>query len=155
MKTLVLVRHGHARQESEDLTRPLSSLGRDSLVACAKALAGYLPDRVLCSPSTRTRETAKVLFEELGWQPATETPEGLYLAEVPELRLLVNNTPDATETLWLIGHNPGLSEFATTLLRRPIALDTSQFVAFSSDAESWSQFTDEACSLVAASWEHT
>jgi phosphohistidine phosphatase len=131
MKTLVLVRHGHAQQTADDATRPLSPEGRAAVRKRAPQLIATPPDRVLCSPAVRTRQTAEVLLQTLSRDVPVLLPDALYLAEVGRLLELIRNTPAEVETLWIVGHNPGLSDLGTLLLRESVALDTADVVALS------------------------
>jgi hypothetical protein len=65
MHTLVLLRHAKAERPDrypQDVDRPLSSRGRADAAAAGRWLAdaGLVPDRVLCSPSVRTRDLCRV-----------------------------------------------------------------------------------------------
>ena len=42
--------------------------------------------------------------------------KALYLAEAPTLLALVHDTPPETQRLMIIGHNPGLQNFALALI---------------------------------------
>ena len=62
MRELILLRHAHAEPAAagqDDAARPLSAIGREEAAAAGDWLRshGARPDRVLCSPSTRTRQT--------------------------------------------------------------------------------------------------
>ena len=62
MRELILLRHAHAepaRTGGADLDRPLSPEGLAEAESAGRWLRDnkLVPDRVLCSPSRRTRET--------------------------------------------------------------------------------------------------
>jgi phosphohistidine phosphatase len=124
MKTLHLLRHAKSSWDDPSLSdeeRPLSPRGRRAATAMAhhfqeKRMA---PDRVLCSPSLRTRQTLDYLIPVLG------SPENggdvvfepvIYEASPHELLELIRSTPPETSSLLLIGHNPGLASLAASLL---------------------------------------
>jgi len=77
--------------------------------------AGYLPDLVLCSTSTRTRQTLDAVLSELDVEPAIEFEEELYLAGPREMLDLVRGVPDIVEAVLLVGHNPGTGMLAGAL----------------------------------------
>ena len=120
---LILTRH--AKSDWDDPTlpdhdRPLNGRGRRSARALGDWLAsrGYDPEEVLCSSSRRTQETwervADAVFET---RPDLRLEPALYHAS-PDLMLKVLQTATAP-TVMMIGHNPGIAEFAGMLPARP------------------------------------
>ncbi|MBC8207169.1 MAG: histidine phosphatase family protein [Kiritimatiellales bacterium] len=118
MKTLVLVRHGKAGHAGADMDRPLTRRGHTESEQMAEHFHEYgLPiHAVLCSPALRARTTAKY-FADWAVLPVG-VDERLYDAGVPELLDVVQGAEDFQETILLVGHNPGLSEFLRELLDR-------------------------------------
>ena len=117
MRDLILLRHAHADAAGAgqpDLDRPLSATGREEARAAGDWLRehGLLPDRVLCSPSARTRQTLAALGD-IGGAPATLEP-AIYEASPGTLAALVDAQRDA-ERLLLVGHNPGLEQLVALL----------------------------------------
>ena len=71
MRELILLRHAHAEPATtgqSDLDRPLSPQGLAEAEAVARWLKeqGLVPDRVLCSPARRTRETLEAVMDAIG-----------------------------------------------------------------------------------------
>ncbi len=81
---------------------------------CAK---GLVFDLALVSPARRARDTLDIFLRELPQKPACELKASLYNAGVGTLRDLLAQTADWVKTLLIIGHNPGLGEFARFLVR--------------------------------------
>ena len=116
--TLILMRHAKSSWEDPDLTdhaRPLNDRGR----ASAKAMGGWLrarghvPDACVSSTSTRTGQT----FLGLGLECPVTYTRALYHAG-PDLMMEV--LQDQTEaTVLMLGHNPGIAEFAYRLVTTP------------------------------------
>jgi phosphohistidine phosphatase len=100
-----------------DSERPLAERGRKDAPAAGRWLAGtgILPDLTLCSPSVRTRETWKLVANELPQRPKTVYEERLYEATLGDLLALLNETPDEVADLLLVGHNPGMQGLADAL----------------------------------------
>ena len=118
MRELILLRHAHAEPPvpgQADFDRPLSAEG----LAEAEAVAAWLrdkalvPDRVLCSPSRRTRETLDAVIEAVG-NLDKRLDASIYEATPGTLAGLVDAHRDA-ERLLLVGHNPGLERLVALL----------------------------------------
>ena len=120
MKSIYLLRHAKSSWDDNSLSdhdRPLSQRGRAAAPRIGAYMrgGGYLPDLVLCSTSTRTRQTLKAVLSELEVEPAVEFLEELYLAAPSEMLDLVTSVPDTVEAVLLVGHNPGTGMLAAAL----------------------------------------
>ncbi len=144
--TLYLTRHAKSAWNTDapsDHARPLNNRGRRSAGALGQWLheQALRPDQVLSSSARRTRETYELM--ELA-APATFT-ERLYHA-----------TPDIIEdvlreasrpVVLLLGHNPGLMEFAHRMVKHPPAhsrfedYPTGATLLVQFDIDNWSQLT--------------
>jgi phosphohistidine phosphatase SixA len=118
MRELILLRHAHAdpvMTGQTDAERPLSAEGRKEAAAAAQWLKaqGLVPDRVLVSPSRRTRETADAVLAELGTFEQREEA-GIYEASPGELAALIDQNREVPRLL-LVGHNPGLEQLAALM----------------------------------------
>ena len=117
MRELIVLRHAHADGASagqDDLQRSLSSTGRQEAQDAGDWLRGQSlqPDRVLCSPSARTRETLAALGDIGGGEVREEA--SIYEASVGDLIALVDAHRDANR-LMIVGHNPGLEQLAALM----------------------------------------
>lgn len=120
MKTIYMLRHAKSSWDDSSLSdhdRPLDERGRAAAprVGAHMEEAGYLPDLVLCSTATRTRQTLDAVLSELEAEPAIEFHEELYLAGPGEMLDLVRSVPDIVEAVLLVGHNPGTGMVAAAL----------------------------------------
>lgn len=118
MRHLLLLRHAHAEPATagqDDLDRPLSPTGRAEAEAAARWLREHsaVPDRVLCSPARRTRETAEALLSALGYADLRWEPR-IFEASPGELIGLLQEHSEPAR-LWLVGHNPGLEQLLALL----------------------------------------
>ena len=118
MRELILLRHAHAESPlpgQADLDRPRSAAG----LAEADAVATWLrdkslvPDRALCSPARRTRETLDAVMEVVGCIDKHLEP-AIYEAMPGTLAALLDAHRDAGRVL-LVGHNPGLERLLALL----------------------------------------
>jgi phosphohistidine phosphatase len=121
MKTIYLLRHAKSSWDDSSLSdhdRPLNPRGRAAAPQIGSYMndAGYLPDLVLCSTATRTRQTLDAVLAELGGaEPAVEFHEDLYLGGVMGMLELVESVPDTVESVLMVGHNPGTGMLADLL----------------------------------------
>jgi phosphohistidine phosphatase len=120
MKDLILMRHAKSDWGSpllHDHTRPLNKRGQRSATALGDWLRAQdlIPDQILCSSSARTQETCARLRLPL----APDLHDALYLAEVPDMLGVLRGATGAR--VLMLGHNPGIAEFAASLVATPPA----------------------------------
>jgi phosphohistidine phosphatase len=118
MPQLLLMRHGKTAQADSlaDRERPLTPRGRRDCEMIAPAIArDYRPDRILCSPALRTRETLAALLPGIGEVSDITFLEELYDHPGDYTDVLAANGR-RSERLLVIGHNPAVQETAVTLI---------------------------------------
>lgn len=120
MKELLLLRHAKSSWDDPrlgDFDRPLAPRGRSDAPRIGGALEarGWHPLMALVSPATRTRETWQLLAAELKHPPNPTFRDGLYEASADLLLGEVQRAPEIVTTLLVLGHNPGLEDFAQRL----------------------------------------
>jgi phosphohistidine phosphatase len=145
MKRLILMRHAKSSWDHPGLSdhdRPLNARGKRS----AKALGDWLrqrnfvPDQILSSSSTRTRET----FARLGLTGDVQWLDRLYHADPDDiLRVLRHATG---QTVLLLGHNPGIAEFAQDIVEE--APNHSRFDDYPTGATLVAEFDIDDWSLL-------
>jgi phosphohistidine phosphatase len=149
---LYILRHGIAEDEApkgDDRARRLTSRGRARMRAAAAGMRalGIRFDALLTSPFVRAVETAAIVAEVYGGEPAPQELPALAGGTSPAetaraLRPFVRN-----EHVMIVGHEPGLSGLASLLLAGSptavsielkkgglIALDTGQLLRASGGA---------------------
>ena len=113
VRKLYLLRHGEAANDFEkaDRERTLTVNGKNKVRALGIKLnhAGFYPEKVYCSPAVRTKQTAEILLEQLGFLPKVDFQENIYEASTKTLFDLVASSSDEYEKILLIGHNPAIS----------------------------------------------
>ena len=118
MRELILLRHAHAESAGygqHDLDRALSRQGLAEAEAAGYWLKshGLLPDRVLCSPARRTRETLEQVLQITGFVEQRQEPR-IYEA-TPGTLMDVADEHRECGRLMLVGHNPGLEQLVALL----------------------------------------
>jgi phosphohistidine phosphatase len=131
MKRLILTRHAKSSWDDPltlDHDRPLNDRGKAAAADLGQWLdsRGYVPDEVLCSDALRTRKTWSGIAPALPGTPVLELKPALYHAG-PDVMLAVLRHA-VGETVMMIGHNPGIAEFAGRLVARaPVNPDFARY----------------------------
>lgn len=130
MKTLYLIRHAKSSWDEPDLgdfERPLNKRGKKDAPNMAKRLKEkrITPDFMISSPATRAFDTCKEFARILDYdKDKIKTDKRLYHADEDQIltviRELKDRERDEEEVILLFGHNPGLTEFANSLLNESI-----------------------------------
>lgn len=114
---LILLRHAHAEPQSTggtDEERALSLRGEAEADAAATWLAAHgTPERVICSPARRARDTAARVLASAGYVDTREDAR-IYEATPGELLDVIADHRDCAR-LMLVGHNPGFESLAALL----------------------------------------
>lgn len=118
MRELILLRHAHAEPAAaglDDIDRPLSREGQAEAEAAGRWLKDnhYLPDRIVCSPARRTRETLEQVLQVLGYVEQRQDAR-IYEATSGTLMQVADEHRELGRVL-LVGHNPGFEQLAALL----------------------------------------
>ena len=121
MKTLHLMRHAdasRAQSGASDRERELGPRGRREALQAGERLGKLLsPSPVHCSAALRTRQTLAELCT--GWPELAGKPhrieEDLYTFSVDDLLDWLVAQPAERDSLFLLGHNPALTELVNLL----------------------------------------
>ncbi len=118
---LYLVRHAIAKESDpekwlDDSSRPLTARGARRFRRAASGLRHVAPsvDVALSSPYVRAWDTALILEDEARWPSPVVCPE--LTVDDPQALLDVIKAFDQADSIALIGHEPYLSRFTSTLL---------------------------------------
>jgi phosphohistidine phosphatase len=127
-KRLTLIRHANAEQDSDvrDFERPLSRKGQNEALEMARRFQerGLVPDLILASAATRTRETAETFAKVLGVASRLlQADDALYLAEGDYILSAIRAVGPRVSHLMVIGHNPGISAAAISLAPEAVTSD--------------------------------
>ncbi|MBB6091513.1 phosphohistidine phosphatase [Povalibacter uvarum] len=121
MLRLTLVRHAKTEPAvagQEDWDRVLEPRGqRDAPEMARRVKDAYgKPDKVIASPAVRAITTANIMARVLGVTAARIVQdERLYLASPRTMLEVVHESGGAEKHLMIVGHNPGITEFADKL----------------------------------------
>jgi len=117
-RQLLVLRHAKSSWDDSklsDFDRPLGPRGLKTAPLIGRELArrDWLPNLALVSAALRTRETWRLVAAELPGRVPAEFIEALYEAAATDV-LAVARKANAT-CLLMVGHNPGLEDFARRL----------------------------------------
>ncbi len=123
MKRLILTRHAKSSWDDPamaDHDRPLNERGNAAATDLGQWLTsrGYLPQEVLCSDALRTWETWTRISEELPGKAVLKLKPNLYHAGPDVMLAVLRGADPAADVVMMVGHNPGIAEFATRLVSR-------------------------------------
>ena len=127
-KRLALLRHAKSSWADSGLAdhdRPLTQRGRRAATRVGQYIRdeGIMPELVLCSSACRTLQTLDRLHLDAGVEVSVE--DELYGASAGELLRRVRRIAETVTTALVIGHNPGIQDFAINL-----ADDTARLGSF-------------------------
>ena len=121
MKRLTLMRHAKSSWENDsldDFDRPLNARGLRTAPEMGRRLRalGDLPELILSSPAARAIQTARLVAAEIS-HPESRILEaaGLYHASPEKILEILQSLESVAHHIMVVGHNPGLTEFANML----------------------------------------
>jgi len=117
-REIILLRHAHAEPAApgqDDMARVLSLRGEAEADAAGDWLKRHeaAPERVLCSPAARARETCERVLAALGYTDLRADAR-IYEATPATLVRVLDEHAEARSIL-LVGHNPGLENLVALL----------------------------------------
>lgn len=144
MKTLYIIRHAKSDWGNpllSDFDRPLNKRGEKSAPFMGNILAKahIHPDLILSSPAVRARMTAIEIAKKVGYKDDSIVyNETLYEADYTAIERVLQSIPSIQETVFLIGHNPGLTKFAQYISGHSIQnIPTCGVVCMKLQKEDW------------------
>ncbi|KQW80595.1 hypothetical protein ASC89_11120 [Devosia sp. Root413D1] len=122
MLRLILVRHAKSAWDDpglSDFDRPLALRGIAAAAWIGETLTrhGWLPDRIVCSTSRRTRETLELAMTRLpanGPRPDVVWSDAVYDRRDHDYLGLIAEQGSGAKSLMLLGHNSATEQTALT-----------------------------------------
>lgn len=144
MKTLIVMRHGHAENWSTtDFDRKLTAEGLEAVNAAAVNLRaeGLYPDQVWCSSAVRTLQTARRAAAILDVSDENIIPlRAFYHIDDCELLREIQHCADGISTLMVVGHNPAVSALVSGIGGEMRCLRPAGMAVLRDIANSWQMF---------------
>lgn len=154
MKTLYLLRHGHAesKQKQPDVERNLDSQGHGEVERTAEKLKKVTPrpDLIMSSHANRALQTAEIAARAFDYNVKNIMIEQVIYRTAEETILdALRRQDNKYDTILLAGHNPDISELASDLTNNAFddTMPTAGVVCIQSDVNSWEEFAPHNCRL--------
>lgn len=143
MKTLFILRHAKSSWKNSDLAdfnRPLSSRGLEDATFMGTLIYQnkFQPDVILSSPAKRAKQTAVLVKETAQLEKTIQYEEKIYEASPLTLIEIISRLEYEQESVFLIGHNPGLENLIKFLTGEALILPTAGFAKIALQIDSWS-----------------
>jgi phosphohistidine phosphatase len=147
MKTLTIVRHAKSSWDHpglNDRERPLNKRGEhDAPLMGQRVLEhGIRPSLIISSPATRAWATARIIAAAISYPlEFLQREKALYHASVDTLLKVIVAQDTGFNSLMIVGHNPGLTDFANYLSPGLTNnLPTAGVVSVEFDRDDWDLF---------------
>jgi phosphohistidine phosphatase len=146
MKTLYLLRHGHAETKAvqPDSSRNLDKEGRDEVQGTADKMlkGGINPELIISSHAIRAFQTAEIVAKTLGYNIKNIAIEkGIYYTDTETLIEVIERQEDKYQSILIAGHNPTITELAREISKAfNEQLPTGALAAFELHTNSWDNF---------------
>lgn len=139
---LILMRHAKSDwtiQVPTDHERPLNKRGRREAPRIGSRLVtlGWVPELILSSDATRTRETCQLVLQEFGPSPHLILLESLYHGGPREIANAILDTGHFCNPIMVVGHNPGWEEAVCCWSDQSIQMTTSNAALLEIEAIDW------------------
>ena len=106
------------------------------------------PDLMLSSLALRAQTTADQLAKKIGYEGKIHYMKELYNSRPETLMNVLTLQDDSYDTIFLVGHNPELTEFANFLIEDNFSkIPTLGVLAINLNINSWSEIS-EKCGTV-------
>ena len=147
MKTLTLVRHAKSSWKDTSLSdrdRPLNKRGKRDAPEMGRRIvaAGIRPSLIVSSPAVRAWTTARIIADAIGYtREFLQRDKNLYLASVNGILDVIVAQDNGFNSLMLVGHNPGFTDFANYLVPGLTNnIPTAGIVSVQLDTDDWSLY---------------
>lgn len=153
MKRLYLIRHAKSSWKNGDLSdfeRGLNRRGEKDL----KTITSYISlkdikvDLILSSSALRAQITADEIAKKIEYNSKIHYMKELYMVRPEKLMDIIKLQDEQHETIFMVGHNPELTEVANILLKDDfIKMPTLAILAIDLDIENWNDIKENSGKL--------
>lgn len=152
--TLYIVRHAKAENRAAFMLDHDRELTPEGITAAAR-VGRYLrsraiePDVIVSSTAPRAADTARVIAEQLGYDPVQIRPDGALFDGGPKAYLAAINALSAdVQSAMIVGHNPDVSYFVEFLTHESIgSMSKGAVVAVTFENLNWADVSGRTGSI--------
>ena len=142
MKKLFLIRHAKSSWEDSslnDFERPLNDKGNNSANLMGNWLKNQsiIPNLIYSSTAIRAKSTAQIISKILETESIISYFDELYDCELKAILETIKQTEESAETIFLVGHNPELNDFASFIVGFDEHLPTCGIIEIWFDVQKW------------------
>ena len=142
MKTLYLIRHAKSDwyRGVEDFERPLNKRGMSDAPKVGTFLKkeGMLPTEIISSDANRAISTARLIAKEVDFDLSKIEPiHNLYHASPKAMVSEIWNVSNDCNSLFVFGHNPGISSLVDYLTEEMIDMKTCCVAKITFELDDW------------------
>ena len=155
MKILTLVRHAKSSWSNPklgDRQRPLNKRGKRDAPEMGRRIVkhGIRPSLIISSPATRAWTTAKIIAKEISYPiEFLQREDALYHASLDGFLEVVSEQDNEFNSIMVVGHNPGLTDFANFLSPRLTHnVPTAGVVSVEIDQDHWNLYEQPETQLL-------
>jgi len=157
VKRLLILRHAKSDwgdSSLDDWERPLSPRGlRDApRVGAMLPTHALVPDLIVTSDAVRARTTAQAVAEAAGYDREIVVDPRLYLAKPADLLAVLQELPDDSARVMIVGHNPGLEDLIVELTGEHHDLPTATLAQLALPIDRWSALDHQAGGTLVDIW---
>jgi len=147
-RKIVLIRHGKAAPLDafkKDIDRVLQERGVNDGYKIGYKLVedGIKPDIIMTSPAARASHTALIIARAMRVGTSIiQIFDTLYHCSTDTINEAISSMPDSASTIFLVAHNPGITDMAYHLSKGATTfLPTTGTAVIEFDTESWKDIT--------------
>ena len=149
MKTIYLIRHAKSDWQNTNLSdynRPLNKRGQKDAPFMGNKLNELNPciDLIIASPAKRALETVISISKAIDYScDNIDFNKSIYESTYIDLNIIINDLDNNINTVLLLGHNPGLTNFSNYLTNNYIDnISTCGIVKIELEIESWNEIIE-------------
>jgi phosphohistidine phosphatase len=142
LKRLLVIRHAKSDWDSlsdSDFERPLNKRGLSDAPKMGIHLKemALFPDLIISSGAKRAITTAKLIAKSLDYTNDILVDNNIYNASNDDINSIINKIDKKYNTVFLFGHNPGLSNLINELSGEWVNLKTCCIVELEITVDKW------------------
>jgi phosphohistidine phosphatase len=150
MKKIYLIRHAKSSLgdfDTSDFNRPLNKRGNKDAPFMAQRLKffGIMPDLIIASPALRTKTTAKLIANGIGYDTQKIVFENaLYASSYTNYRYILDSLDEKYNEVFIVAHNPEITEVGERLSGAILTnIPTCAIVCIQFDVQSFKDIKEE------------